>query len=255
MTRKLSLIALMIFLVMLLALSTLPARIVWSLVQHKAPNLQLVGLHGTIWNGSADSVLLANLAMGKLTWQITPASALRFAPRVQLKLDGTTLQLEGFAQQSGTNWLLSTVSASADASWLAPALGIPAVLPTGKLALNFPELSLDQRGVPIRALGHVQWLSAGVTGLAQADFGSYDVSIKTEASGAITGAVSSIGRAALDISGGFSLSGESYHAEFTLRQNISSPNMERALNLIGEPIVGAPRARLLKIDGVLVIPK
>ena len=106
----------------------------------------------------------------------------------------------------------------------------------------------------------MQWLNAGVTGLAQADFGSFDVSIKNATSGAIEGSISPIGNAALDISGGFTLHGESYHAEITLRQKVSNPNMERALSLIGEPIPGTSieglaAARLLKIDGVLVAPK
>ncbi len=255
MTRKLSIAALIAFLVMLIAAYTLPARIAWQLVQHKVPNVQLVGLHGTLWNGDADTVLIANQALGKLAWQIPRASALQFAPKVQLKLDGATVQLEGFAQQSGSNWVLSALTASADASWLAPALGIPAVIPTGKLALNISELSLDRRGVPVRVQGNLQWLAAGVTGLAQADFGSFDVSIKNDADGAIIGSVSSIGSAALDISGGFALKGESYNAEITLRQNISNPNIERALSLIGEPIANSPGARLLKIHGVLVIPQ
>ena len=255
MTRKLAIAALIAFLVMLFALYTLPARIAWRLVQFKVPNVQLVGLHGTLWNGNADTVLVANQALGKLIWQIAPASVFRLAPRVQLKLDGATVQLEGFAQQSGSNWVVSALTASADASWLAPAIGIPAVIPTGKLAFNFSELSVDQRGLPLRVQGNVQWLSAGVTGLAQADFGSFDVSIKNDASGAISGTVGAIGTAALDISGTFSLKGESYDAEIMLRQNISNPNIERALNLIGEPIAGSPGARLLKIHGVLVIPK
>ena len=255
MIRKLTIAVLIAFLVALFALYTLPARIAWRLVQYKVPNVQLVGLHGTLWNGNADTVLVANQALGKLAWKIPPTSALRFAPKVQLKLDGATVQLEGLAQQSGSNWVLSALTASADASWLAPALGIPAVIPTGKLALNFSELSLDQRGLPLRVQGNVQWLSAGVTGLAQADFGSFDVSIKNAESGVITGVVSSIGSPALDISGGFALQGESYHAEITLRQKVSNPNMERALSLIGEPISGTPGARLLKINGVMVIPK
>ncbi len=254
MMRKLTITALIIFLAVLFAIYTLPARIAWRLVQHKAPNVQLEGLHGTLWNGDADTVLIANQALGKLTWQIPLSSALLFAPRVQLKLDGATVQLEGFAQQTGSNWVLSALTASADASWLAPALGIPAVIPTGRLALNFSELSVNQRGVPIRVQGNVQWLTAGVTGMAQADFGSFDVSIKNEAGGAIRGVVSSIGAAALDISGGFTLQGESYQAEITLRQKMSNPNIERALSLIGEPIAGSPGARLLKIHGVLVIP-
>ena len=253
--RKLSIGVLIAILAMLFAVYTLPARIAWRLVQHKVPNVQLVGLHGTLWKGDADTVLVANQALGKLAWQIPLASAIRFAPKVQLKLDGATVQLEGLAQQSGANWVLSALTATADANWLAPALGIPAVIPTGKLALNFSELSLDPRGVPVRVQGNVQWLNAGVTGLAQADFGSFDVSIKNDVSGAIAGSVSSIGSAALDISGSFSLQGESYQAEITLRQNVSSPNIERALSLIGEPIAGSPGARLLKIRGVLLLPQ
>lgn len=255
MMRKLSAAALIGFLVMVLAFYTLPARIAWRLIQHTVPNVQLVGLHGTLWNGNAESVMVANQSVGKLAWQIPPATALRLSPKVQLKLDGATVQLDGIAQQFGSNWVLSALTASADASWLAPALGIPAIIPTGKLALNFSELSLDQRGLPMRAQGNLQWLNAGVTGLAQADFGSFEINIKNDVSGAITGAISPIGSAALDISGGFTLQGENYHAEITLRQTVNNPNMARALSLIGQPIAGSGGARLLKINGTLVVPK
>jgi hypothetical protein len=255
MTRKLLIAGLIIFLVLLFATVTLPARIAWQLLQHRVPSVQLLGLHGTLWAGNADSVLVANQALGKLTWQIPYSSVFRFTPRAQLKLDGATVQLDGMAQRSGSNWVMSALTASADASWLAPALGIPAVIPTGKLAGNFSELSLDQRGVPKHARGNVQWLAAGVTGLAQADFGSYDVAIKSDVSGAITGSISAIGSVALDISGGFVLQGENYKAQITLRQQLANPNVERALALIGEPIAGVPGARLLKIHGTLVIPK
>ncbi len=255
MTRKLLIACLITFLVLLFALVTLPARIAWQLVQHRVPNVQLVGLHGTLWAGNAETLLVANQALGKLAWQIPYSSVFTFAPRAQLKLDGASVQLQGVAQQSGSIWIMSALTASADASWLAPALGIPAVVPTGKLAVNFSELRLDQRGVPQHAQGNVQWLAAGVTGLAQADFGSFDVLIKSDATGAITGLISPIGLAALDISGGFVLKGESYNAQITLRQQVANPNIERALALIGEPIAGSPGARLLKIHGTLVIPK
>ena len=82
MMRKLTITALIIFLAVLFAIYTLPARIAWRLVQHKVPNVQLIGLHGTLWNGNADTVLVANQALGKLAWHIPPASALRFSPRV-----------------------------------------------------------------------------------------------------------------------------------------------------------------------------
>ena len=255
MTRKLIIAGLIGFLVLLFALLTLPARIAWQLVQREVPNMQLVGLHGTFWAGNADALMVANKPLGKLTWRIPYSSMFRFAPRAQLKLDGATVQLDGVAQRSGSNWVMSALTASADASWLAPALGIPAVIPTGKLAVNFSELAFDQRGLPRHAQGNVQWLGAGVTGLAQADFGNFDVTIKNDATGTITGSISAIGSPALDISGGFVLQGESYSAQITLRQQIANPNIERALALIGEPIVGSPGARLLKIRGVLVVPK
>ena len=260
MIRKLVIAASIALLVTLFALYTLPARIAWQLVRHKMPYVELVGLHGTLWDGNADRVIVANQLLGKLAWQIPRNTALRFAPKIQIRLDGSTVQLDGFAQQFGSNWVLSALTASADAGWLAPALGIPAVIPTGKLAVNFSELRLDERGFPIRAEGNLQWLNAGVTGLAQADFGSFDISIKNDLSGAIKGSISAIGSAALDISGGFALQGDSYNAEITLRQKVSNPNMERALSLIGEPISGSSDegfagARLLKISGTLVAPK
>ncbi len=255
MKKKIAIAGVIIFLALLFAAMTLPARVAWQLAQSKIPAMQLSGLHGTFWRGQSDTVMIANQALGKLSWDIPALSLLSLAPRARVKLDGSSAKLEGWVRQAGTELVLSGFSASADAIWLAPALGIPAVIPTGSLSVNLSEAAFDRRGLPLRAQGNLQWLGAGVTGLAQADFGSYDIALHTDASGAIVGVVQPIGQGALDISGGFSLRGENFVAEITLREIVANPNIERALALIGEPIAGTPGARLLKIRGTLLLPK
>jgi general secretion pathway protein N len=257
MIRKLTIIALVVVLALLIGVATLPAHVAWRMASAQAPNVQLSGLSGTLWQGHAEQVVIASKAMGTLDWQIPASKLLVLTPTVQLKLAGETLQLEALAQKQQGNTAISALVASADASWLAPALGIPAVTPTGKLAANFGELLLDARGLPLRAKGNLQWLQAGVTGLAQAEFGSYDIALENNPAGGIKGVVRPIGDGALSITGEFALHNLAYQAEFTLRPNDVDPasSLARALTLIGEPLPGAEGARILKINGTLVLPK
>jgi general secretion pathway protein N len=257
MKRKLTIIALVALLALLISVATLPAHVAWRLASAKAPNVQLSGLSGTLWQGRAEQVVIANRAMGTLDWQIPVSKLLLLTPTVQLKLTGDTLQLEGLAQKQQGNTAISAFVASADASWLAPALGIPAVTPTGKLAANFGELILDARGLPLRARGNMQWLQAGVTGLAQAEFGSFEIALDNNPAGGIKGLVRPLGEGPLSIVGEFSLNDLAYQAEFTLRPNNPDPasGVARALTLIGEPLTGVAGARILKIKGTVVLPK
>jgi general secretion pathway protein N len=254
--RKWAAAAVVILLALSFAAATLPARVAWQLLQGRIPNVALSGLSGTLWAGRAQTLALAKQSVGRLSWQLPALSALSLAPKMRFKLEGDTLNIEGAAQRSGGQIVLSALTASANASWLQAALGIPALIPTGTLAANFGELALDARGLPLRARGNIQWLQAGVTGMAQAEFGSFDIALSNAPAGGIVGVVTPIGKGAINISGGFTLVGENYTAELTLRPTTSEVGIARALALIGQPLDAAGStagARLLKIKGAIVL--
>lgn len=241
-------------LAILIALITLPARVAWYFASKSAQNVQLAGLSGTFWRGSAKQTVVAGRDLGRLDWQISPWSLLSFAPEMAVRVQGGDVEFEARAKRAGEQLQLSALRLSADAAWMAPALGIPALTPTGKLSANFGELVLNNKGLPQRARGNIQWLQAGVTGQAQANFGSFDVEIDNAQNSGIVGKIQPLGEGELDIRGGFTLSGLNYSAEVRLQPKQATEMMQRTLELVGEPLSGAPGARLLKISGTIVLP-
>lgn len=183
--KRFWIIAAIVVLATLIALVTLPARVAWYFASKSAENVQLSGLSGTFWRGSARQTVVAGRDLGRLDWQISPWSMLSFAPEMAVRVLGTDIEFEARAKRVGAQLQLSALRLSADAAWMAPALGIPALMPTGKLSANFGELVLDKKGLPLRARGNIQWLQAGVTGMAQANFGSFDMEIDNATSAEI----------------------------------------------------------------------
>lgn len=248
-------IAAVIALALCIALVTLPARVAWYFASKSAQNVQLGGLSGTFWRGSAQQMVVLGRDLGRLDWQISPWSLLAFAPEMSLRLQGSDVQFEARAKRSGAQVQLSALRLSGDAAWMAPALGIPALVPTGKLAANFGELVLDRKGLPLRARGNIQWLQAGVTGMAQASFGSFDLEVDNGQPSGIVGKIQPLAEGELDVRGKFSLIGVNYDAEIHLRPKQATEAMERTLAFIGAPESGVPGGRLLKINGTVVLPR
>ena len=253
--KRFWIIAALIALAVLIALVTLPARVAWYFASASAQNVQLAGLSGTFWRGSAKQTVVAGRDLGRLDWQISPWSLISFAPEMALRVQGGDVEFEARAKRGTQQLQLSAIRLSADAAWMAPALGIPALVPTGKLSANFGELVLDTRGLPLRARGNVQWLQAGVTGSAQANFGSYDVEIDNAQPSGITGKIQPLGDAELDIRGRFTFTGLNYAAEVNLTPKQPTEAMQRTLEFIGAPMPGVAGGRLLKITGTVVLPQ
>lgn len=232
---------------------TLPARVAWGLLAADYPQAQMSGLTGTLWNGQAEQFSVNQQALGKLNWQLQPLSLLRGAPRISVQLAGPTLQVETRLLSRDDGALeLHALQARADAAWLAPALGIPLLVPTGRLEVDFTELVLLPGGLPERADGNIRWLDAGVSGLAQTSIGAVEFTALGR-DRQISGEIRNLGPSTLLIAGSYALSGVKYQSEVKLRAENNDPTLMQVLKYVGEP--SSDGGRLLKIQGEILVPQ
>jgi general secretion pathway protein N len=254
------LIAGIVVLTIAIAIATLPARVVYRVLQRQIPELSMRGLSGTIWQGQAEQLSLAGTPVGKLAWRSSVLSLLSFSPSGDFKLESDVpdqqLKIEAHVRYSSDGLQLSRVSANANASWLKPALGIPAINPLGYLAANFSNLELDRNGIPKSAVGNIQWLQAAISGAAQANLGTFDIAISTKARQQIIGNVAPIGASPVSVLGQFQLQQRNFSAQLRIHSASNDPGIARALEFIGQPYCEADakaNERLLKIQGQITL--
>lgn len=171
------------------AIVTLPARVV--LGQFERFGVRAGGVQGTVWNGRAQVLQVADANLGAVDWKLRPLSL--FTARVVADL--RVKRSDGFAE---TRIALSPVSVRFDS--LTASLPLSA-LPSsafrgwqGTANLKFSTLAL-QDGWPSEAEGTLDVLD--LTGPAQrpANLGSYRVVFPEAADGSdvLTGALSDLG--------------------------------------------------------------
>jgi len=254
--KKIALALLLAALILAVALARLPAHTALAWLSSSNPELSFENATGTLWAGQAQSVRVRGVALGALDWTLSPASLLRMAPLLNARLKSTDSTLSASVQRlQGGGLRISDLLVDADAGWLAPALGIPLLRPTGKLNIRLSEIEIAPDGRPLRAIGNVAWENAGVTGAANATLGG--VMITLGGSDRITGTIAPLGaNPPLEISGSFELVGLNYSANVRITPNSSNPQLLRALAFVGQPMSGAeakPGSRLLEIKGELLI--
>jgi general secretion pathway protein N len=234
---------------------TLPARVAAGWLVQAKPELSLEQVDGTWWRGQAERVRVRGIAIGQLSWQLQLSSLLLLSPVVDLQLRDATSQLAAEVTRHASGAVsVANLQADVDAAWLAPALGIPMLRPTGRLRADLAELAVASNGLPERARGQLRWEDAGVTGMAQAQFGGLQLDLNT--TDRIKGTIRPLGnKPALEATGQFELQGVNYQAEVRLAPNTDNPQLSRALQWVGEPLVGdaVAGARLLKIEGRLLL--
>lgn len=256
--KKTLLALLLLALVLVVALARLPAQTALSWLSRNNPQLSFEQVSGTLWAGNAGSVRVRGVALGALDWTLSAASLMRMAPVLNASLQSNASKLSGTVQRMQDGRLvISNLIADADASWLAPVLGIPMLTPTGQLDIKLTQIEIAADGRPLRAQGSVAWENAGVTGAANAKLGG--VLITLNGNDRITGTIAPLGsNPPLQVSGGFELVGLNYTSNVRIVPNTSDPQLLRALKYVGQPILdgSAPAgSRLLEIEGELLIGK
>jgi general secretion pathway protein N len=227
------LVALGIGAFLLLALVTMPASVVLSLVH--PPGVTLSGVSGTLWQGRAQAVRTGALHIGSVEWNL---DILRlFTGRVGADIKVT--RSDGFAQASiasgpGAAVTLRGLNASLPMSALPPNVAPGGW--TGTLTLKFAELTLDNSW-PVIANGTAE--VADLVGPANrpAALGGYKVIFEgAAAADGLTGALSDTG-GPLAVNGTVQLKKDrSYLVNGMIATRPGAPSdMTRTLEILGAP--------------------
>ena len=233
---------------LLLALFTLPARVVLSFFE--TPNVTLGGVSGTLWSGRAQAVRSGPVHVGSVEWKL---DVLRLLTG-KLGADVRITRTDGFAQGSiaaapGGQVTLRDFNASLPVSALPP--NVVRGGWTGTLTLKLGQLTLENSW-PVAATGTVE--VADLVGPANrpAALGSYRVVFPAEGAAtadALTGALTDTGGGPLAVNGTVQLNrNQSYLVSGLIATRPGAPgDMTRTLEILGEP--DAEGRRQFAIEG------
>ena len=230
---------------------TLPAAMVWRWIGDRAPQIKLHGINGTLWAGEAARFSARGMNLGKLTWTLSPWTLWRGEVDSRLALDGEGLHLTGKVHKRADGGLqISELTGDAQASWLAPALAIPVLEPSGRLTVSGAKLHLDPHGLPRDVDARVVWQEAGVRGQVMARFGTITIDARGQ-DGRITMTIEDGGDGELEVHGKVDLDQRNYRSEIILNARTAEGPVVEALKWIGAP--RAEGGRFLLIEGHLLL--
>lgn len=231
---------------------TFPASLAWRWWGAQAPDVRLIGVSGTVWNGAASRVIVRGHTLGRLEWQLSPWRLLRGQPQAQLAIVGTGLKLSGEVSRHGEREVqIDRFAADAEADWLAPVLAIPALEPTGRLVAEGARLVMSANGMPREVDARIEWREAGVRGQVVARLGTLVIEAHGR-DGRIDASVSDRGDGEVEVSGSAHLDQGQYRSETALIARSQSGPVVEALQWIGAP--RSEGGRLLIVEGRLDLP-
>jgi hypothetical protein len=231
--------------------ATFPAAVAWRWWGDRAPELQLSGISGTIWNGSATRAVVRGQALGKMQWQVPVGRLLGGNPGVIVELSGPGLQLSAaIARGEGDTLAISDLKAEAEAGWLGPALAIPELQPTGMLATEGASLLLSRSGVPRAIDARIEWRDAGVRGQVVARLGTLVIEAHGK-DGRIEASVADSGDGDVEVLGGALIDQGSYRSETILVPRVAQGPVVEALQWVGTP--RPEGGRLLIVEGRITV--
>jgi general secretion pathway protein N len=231
--RNLLLIVLVLLLVAVALVALFPARIAWDWAGDRVGALQLDGVGGTIWRGHAQQASLHGQPLGTVGWQVNPWPLFGRRLEADLRLDGSEYQgVTALSHHRGVT-VLRDARLVLPADRLQPAVDVPALNPRGRLEIELAHAELVS-GFPRRLDGRATWRDAAVDGAAVARFGDLVAEFSTGADGALNGTVSDTG-GPLMLEGQFRVAFTGYEAEAVLMARDGNPQVQEALQYIGEP--------------------
>lgn len=233
--------------------ATFPAAVAWRWWGERVPELRLQGVTGSVWSGAAQRLAVRGQALGALRWQLSPWALLGGAVQAQIELDGPGLKLRSAVRATRDGQVqLSDLGADAEAGWLAPALAIPALEPTGTLSVNGASLTLDRTHLPRAVDATLYWNQAGVRGQAVARLGSLTLTAQGQ-DGHIQLNIHDAGDGELEVRGSATLDGARYRSEVVLVPRVAEGPVVQALQWVGE--ARPEGGRLLIVEGQIVLPQ
>lgn len=196
---------------------TLPARFAWRMAQDRLPSVQLVGIDGSVWHGTAERLQVASLPLGELEWELHPAGLLHREVVADFAVAGELLTSHGLIRRTsngGTSLL--GVQASLPAKVLGGVLGLRYAEPRGKLKIDLKRA--DIRNAWFTALdAHATWKDASLRGDAQVELGDILADFKLASDGQVLGTVHDDGSGPIVVDGTVNASPGSYRIRLVLR--------------------------------------
>ena len=212
-----------------------PARLLGYVVP--AQQVMLRGLTGTIWHGSASSVLVrlpqGYVQLGEVQWSLQPLSLLLLAPHLTVRSEWGEQQFSGELVLRGQrDFDVSNVEAQVAADILGRFAPVSVV---GMFNLQLNQLELRQ-GVPTRADGRLVWQEAGWQSLRGfVPFGSYALDLQQAPEEALRGQVITLS-GPMQASGNLELEGRQYDVEILLSsERALNAQLQEMLSLIAVP--------------------
>ena len=195
--KRLVILGILMFLGVLLA--TFPARVAYNWF---APaQLQLSGIAGSIWNGSAAAAQVGDAYIQDISWKFAPMSLLSgtIGFRTHSSPASGTMNTE-VAVGTGGKLLLSELTGNLPLDLLHPALQQSGI--RGDIALEFETIEI-RNGVPVEALGTITISDFYVPELSTSRIGDFRAEIRTN-DDALVGSIEDVA-GVLDVAGTVSL--------------------------------------------------
>lgn len=180
-------------------LATLPATYAAGWLQHQVPQLQLAGIRGSVWTGSAQEILISGDSWGQVQWQFDWPGLFAGHPGFGLTLRGSGMVIHGRVAGSSRHLLLRGIQGHLAIQRLEPWLPLPAGAASGELQLDLDRVTLVQDR-PVAADGTITLTQAALHWPQPVALGSYQLRLDTRTDSGITGTL-------LDTSGPLALQG------------------------------------------------
>ena len=225
---------------LLFAIAQTPASVLRDLLPADS-GVQLSGLRGTLWNGSAASLSVAQHRLQSLQWSINGWALLGARLSAQLSADWV---VNGQRQPLSSNLDLSVLGtltlrdtrATLDAASLAQTAQIPLAQLGGQVTITLDELEIRADTVP-SASGMISWREATVSVAETVSLGEVSIELKPSQQPPLLAEISNRG-------GELQLRGEASvqdSGDYQLRLNMkplpgSSDNVRGSLKMFARPL-------------------
>lgn len=155
---------------------TVPAHLV---PPYLPPNVQAVGVEGTVWRGQAESLTLENFNLGGMQWHIQPFNLLlgRLKAFVSFKQTGLRGQGDVIVKFDGLGF--EDVQVTGDSEFLSPYIAAYGASINGPFKLNLNTLHASTEGLS-EVRGHLIWQNALLTAPAELPLGDVEIELKQE---------------------------------------------------------------------------
>jgi general secretion pathway protein N len=211
-----------------------PASLGWNLApQSLKSQVQLSGLQGSIWSGTASRVMINNSSAGKLEWQLSPWSLLLGRISTDIQLVRNQELIEGHvALTAGGRLAASDLNLRLNGETLGQ-LTSPYLL-HGNIEGNISILTYQQ-GKVIQASGKVLLTDANIEGPQSLILGQVNADIEPESDGSII-KFKNLG-SPMDIKGTLKLNGNgNYRINLgVLNRDSKRQDIKEALKVFGKP--------------------